>query len=199
MTGRITTGYLNFMFATNQFRKGLKIELDGVPYQIIDFQHISPGKGTAFTRTKLRNLLNQNVIERTFRSGEVVPKANTENRKMQYLYKDGDDYCFMDTENYEQIALTNEVLGENSLFLQESLKVDVLLFNERPIGVELPNFVELKIIETEPGIKGDTASGGSKTAKLETGAVVQVPLHLKEGEVIRVDTRDSKYVEKVNK
>ncbi len=187
------------MFATNQFRKGLKIELDGVPYQIIDFQHISPGKGTAFTRTKLRNLLNQNVIERTFRSGEVVPKANTENRKMQYLYKDGDDYCFMDTENYEQIALTNEVLGENSLFLQESLKVDVLLFNERPIGVELPNFVELKIIETEPGIKGDTASGGSKTAKLETGAVVQVPLHLKEGEVIRVDTRDSKYVEKVNK
>ena len=187
------------MYATNQFRKGLKIEIEGVPYQIVDFQHVSPGKGGAFTRTKIRNMLNMNVIERTFKSGDKVDRANTEERDMQYLYKDAAGYHFMNTANYDQVALSEEALADNVGFLQENLTIKVTYFNERPIGIELPTFVELKITRTEPGVRGDTVSGGSKPATLETGATVNVPFHISEGDVIKVDTRDSSYVEKVNR
>lgn len=186
------------MYATNQFRKGLKIELEGVPFQIVEFQHVSPGKGSAFTRTKLKNMLNQNVIERTFKSGDKVDRANTEEKEMQYLYRDAEGFHFMNTANYEQVALSEEQLGDGKDFLMENL-IKVMYFNERPIGVELPTFVELKIVETDPAFRGDTVTGGSKPAKLETGASVAVPFHLKEGDKIKVDTRDYSYVEKVNK
>lgn len=187
------------MYATNQFRKGLKIELDGVPFQIVDFQHVSPGKGGSFTRTKLKNMLNQNVIERTFKSGDKVDRANTEQKEMQFLYGDNEGYHFMNTANYEQVALSKEQLGENVGYLQENLQIQIMYFNERPIGVELPTFVELKVVDTEPAIRGDTVSGGSKPAKTEMGAVVNVPFHIKEGDIIKVDTRDGSYVEKVNR
>jgi elongation factor P len=187
------------MYATNQFRKGLKVEIDGIPYEIVDFQHVSPGKGRAFTRTKLKNMLNQHVIERTITSGDKLDRANTEEKEMAYLYKDAAGYNFMNQANYEQVALTEETLGSSKDFLQENLVIKVMYFNERPIGVELPTFVVLKIVETDPAFRGDTVTGGSKPAKLETGAVVQVPFHLKEGDAIKVDTRDQSYVEKANK
>jgi len=187
------------MYVTNEFRKGIKIEIDGTPYKIVDFQHVSPGKGGAFTRTKLQNLLNGNVTERTFKSGDTVKQANTDDADMQYLYSDAAGYHFMNTQTYDQIALSKEFLGASVNYLQENIKVKVLHFNERPIAVELPTFVELKVVETEPGIRGDTASGGSKPAMMDTGAKVNVPFHIKEGDVLKVDTRDGKYVEKVNK
>lgn len=187
------------MYATNQFRKGLKIEIEGIPYEIVDFQHVSPGKGRAFTRTKLRNMLNSNVIERTITSGDKVDRANTEEKEMQYLYKDAEGYHFMNQATYDQLALSDETLGTAKDFLQENLVIKVMYFNERPIGVELPTFVALKVIETDPAFRGDTVTGGSKPAKLETGAVVQVPFHIKEGDVLKIDTRDYSYVEKANK
>lgn len=187
------------MYATNQFRKGLKVELEGVPYEIVDFQHVSPGKGRAFTRTKLKNMLNQNILERTITSGDKLDRANTEEKEMQYLYRDSEGYHFMNQANYEQVALLPEFLGDAKDFLQEHLVVKVMYFNERPIGIELPTFVQLAITETAPAFKGDTVTGGLKPAKLETGASVNVPFHLKEGDVIKVDTRDYSYSEKVNK
>jgi len=187
------------VFATNQFRKGLKLEIEGIPYQIVDFQHVSPGKGGAFTRTKLRNLLNANIIERTFKSGDKIDGASVEIKEMQYLYKDAEGFHFMNTATYDQVVLSDKQLGENVGFMQEELQINVMYFNDNPIGVELPTFVELKVKSTEPGIRGDTASGGSKPAKLETGAMVQVPFHISEGDLLRIDTRDGSYVEKVNK
>jgi len=187
------------MYATNQFRKGLKVEIDGIPYEIVDFQHVSPGKGRAFTRTKLRNMLNQNVTEKTITSGDKLDRANTEEKEMQYLFRDAEGYHFMNNANYEQIALRDDQLGAAKDFLQENLVIKIMYFNERPIGVELPTFVILKIVETEPSARGDTVTGGSKPAKLETGAIVNVPPHVKEGDVIKVDTRDYSYVEKANK
>ncbi len=187
------------MYATNEFRKGLKLEIEGVPYEIVDFQHISPGKGRAFTRTKLRNLLTQNVIERTITSGDKIDRANTDQREMSFLYKDAAGFHFMDQANYEQVAIQEEQLGDSKDFLQENLVIKVMYFNERPIGVELPVHVILKVVETDPAFKGDTVTGGTKPAKLETGATVQVPFHIKEGDVIRVDTREYTYVEKANK
>ena len=187
------------MYATNQFRKGLKVEIEGIPYEIVDFQHVSPGKGRAFTRTKLKNMLNQNVIERTITSGDKVDRANTEEIEMQYLFRDAAGYHFMNNANYEQVALSEEHLGSGKDFLQENLVIKVMYFNERPIGVELPTFVVLKIVSTEPSFRGDTVTGGSKPAVLETGATVAVPFHLKEGDMIKVDTRDRSYVEKANK
>jgi elongation factor P len=187
------------MYATNQFRKGLKVEIEGTPFEIVEFQHVSPGKGRAFTRTKLRNMLNGNVIERTITSGDKLDRANTEEKEMQYLYRDAEGYHFMNQANYEQVALSEDQLGAGKDFLQEHLVIKVMYFNERPIGVELPTFVALKIVKTDPSFRGDTVTGGSKPATLETGAVVQVPFHLKEGDVIKVDTRDYSYSEKVNK
>lgn len=186
-------------FATNEFRKGLKVEIDGVPYEIIDFQHVSPGKGRAFTRTKMKNMITQNVLERTITSGDKLNAANTENQEVQFLYKDASGYNFMNSQNYEQVTLHDEAIGDAKDFLLENLTINILYFNERPIGIQLPTFVNLKIASTEPAFRGDTVSNSTKPATLETGAVVQVPPHLKEGETIKVDTRDHAYVEKVNK
>lgn len=187
------------MFATNQFRKGLKVEIEGVPFEIVDFQHVSPGKGRAFTRTKLKNMLNGNVIERTITSGDKLDGADTEQREMQYLYKDAEGHHFMNQSSYDQVVIQEEILGNAKDFLQENLTLQVMYYNERPIGVELPTFVVLKIVETDPAFKGDTVTGGTKPAKLETGAVIQVPFHLKEGDLVKVDTRDYTYSEKANK
>jgi elongation factor P len=187
------------MYATNQFKKGLKVEIEGVPYEIVDFQHVSPGKGRAFTRTKLKNMLNQNILERTITSGDKLDSANTEQKEMQFLYKDAAGYNFMNQADYDQVAITEEFLGDSKDFLMEGLVVNIMYFNERPIGVDLPTFVVAEVVETDPAFKGDTVTGGSKPAKIKPGAIVQVPFHIKEGDVIKVDTRDYTYVEKANK
>ncbi|UCC66753.1 MAG: elongation factor P [Deltaproteobacteria bacterium] len=183
--------------STVDFRKGLKIELEGEPYVIVDFLHVKPGKGGAFIRTKLKSLATGNVIDRTFRSGERIETPALEERKMQYLYREGDKYHFMDNETFEEFTLTQDQLGENRNFLPENGELQILFHCGQPIGVELPIFVELKIVQTEPGVRGDTATGGSKPAILETGAVIQVPLFLNEGDVIKVDTRTGEYIERV--
>jgi elongation factor P len=184
---------------TSQFRNGLKLEIDGEPYNMVFFQHVKPGKGGAFVRTKLKNLRNGKVVERTFRSGERLDEADVQDRRMSYLYQDSTGLVFMDSENYEQMSIPLERVGEAKLFLKENLEVDVLLYKGNAINLELPAFIEAVITQTEPGIKGDTASGATKRATIETGAVVQVPLFVKEGEKIRVDTRSGEYVERVNK
>jgi len=184
--------------STSEFRKGLKIELNGEPFLMVDFQHVKPGKGGAFVRTRLKSLLTGNVIDKTFRSGEKVETPDLEERAMQYLYPDGDTYVFMDNETYEQLAIRSEAIGDAINFLKENTNVTILFHNQKPIAVELPNFVELEVVKTDPGIKGDTASGGSKPATLETGAVVQVPLFIKEGDILKIDTRDGSYIERVS-
>ena len=184
------------MIPTNQFRKGLKVEIEGTPYQIIEFQHVSPGKGSAFTRTKLKNMLTQNTVEKTFKSHDKVKKADLIDRDMQYLYTDSEGNHFMNQSDYEQIVLGDETLGEMKGFLQENIVVKVTLYEGRPIGVEFPNFVELKVTTTDPAFKGDTVSGGTKPATLETGAVIQVPFHIQEGDVLKIDTRNRSYVSK---
>jgi elongation factor P len=181
--------------STAEFRKGLKIELDGQPYNIVEFQHVKPGKGGAFVRTKLKHLRLGRVVDRTFRAGEKVGLVDYEQRSMQYLYKD-DNYHFMNLSTYEQIALGPDVVGEAASWLKETMEVDVLLINGAPAGVEVPNFVELEVVKTDPGVRGDTASGGSKPATLETGAVVQVPLFIDQGEILRIDTRTGAYIER---
>jgi elongation factor P len=185
------------MYSTAEFRKGLKIELDGEPYVIVDFQHVKPGKGGAFVRTRLKSLISGNVIDRTFRSGEKVDRPDIEEKKMQFLYEADGAYNFMDVESYEQYQLSWELIGEGVGFLKEETVVDVLFHNKKPVGVELPNFVEIEVAETEPGVRGDTVSGGGKPAKLKTGAVVQVPFFINVGDVIRVDTRSGEYIERV--
>ncbi len=182
---------------TSQFRNGLKIELDGEPFSIVFFQHVKPGKGGAFVRTKVRNLKTGRVLERRFRAGERVELADVEERKMQYLYQDGEQLVFMDSESYEQIPFSTDQVGDARKFLKENLEVDVVFWRGQPITIELPAFVTAAITRCEPGIKGDTASNVTKPATLETGAVVQVPLFVKEGETIRVDTRSGEYVERV--
>jgi elongation factor P len=175
----------------------LKIEMDGDVYSVVEFLHVKPGKGGAFIRTKLKSLSRGAVVEKTFRSGEKLGKPDLEEKKMQFLYSSDDQYCLMDAETYEQTFLTKEQLGSSSEFLKENITISVLFHNNKPITVELPTFVELAISETEPGEKGDTVSGGSKAATLETGAVVQVPLFLNPGDVVKVDTRTGAYVERV--
>ena len=187
------------MYPTNQFRKGLKVEIEGVPYEIVDFQHISPGKGRAFTRTKLRNMINGNVTEKTITSSDKLDKANTDQQEVQYLYKDAAGYHFMNKANYEQFQLQEDQLGNAKDWLVENLELNVLFFNERSIGVEPPVFVVAKVTETDPAFKGDTVTGGTKPAKIESGATVQVPFHIKEGDLIKVDTREYMYVEKAKK
>jgi elongation factor P len=185
------------MHSTAEFRKGLKIELDGTPYTIVDFQHVKPGKGGAFVRTKIKNLLTGRVLDQTFRSGERVKKPDLVEREMQYLYRDGDNFCLMDNESYEQIMLTAEQMGDGVLYLTENMDLKVLFFNKQAVAVDLPNFVELTVAQTEPGVRGDTASGGTKPATLESGAVIQVPLFINEGDRLKVDTRTGTYIERL--
>jgi elongation factor P len=185
------------MYETSDFRKGLYIEFEGVPYQILDFQHVKPGKGNAFTRTRLKNLLNHSVQEKTFKSGERVGEPNLERKQMQFLYKDQYGYQFMDLGVYDQVHFDQETIGEYGNYLIENLEIEVLYYKGKPIGLQLPTFVNLKITYCEPGVKGDTASGGSKPATLETGLTVNVPFHIKQGDVIKIDTRTGEYVEKV--
>jgi len=185
------------MYSTAEFRKGLKIEIDGTPYTIVDFQHVKPGKGGAFVRTKMKSLLTGRVVDQTFRSGERVKKPDLVDREMQYLYREGDSFCLMDNESYEQIMLTGDQMGDATLYLTENMDLQVLFFNKQPVAVEVPNFVELAVAQAEPGLKGDTASGGTKPATLESGAVIQVPLFINEGDRLKVDTRTGTYIERV--
>lgn len=188
------------MYEVSDFRNGLKIELDdGYPYSIVFFQHVKPGKGNAFTRTKLRNLVTGSQLERTFKSGEKFKPADLEQKEMQFLYKEGTKFNFMDTSNYEQTYLDEDHMGDEKNWLKENINVSILYFKGKAISVELPVFVELKVTQTEPGFKGDTATGTLKAATMETGATVQVPLFINEGEVLKIDTRSGEYVERVNK
>ncbi|MGP4061743.1 elongation factor P [Halobacillus litoralis] len=182
------------MISVNDFRTGLTIEVEGDIWQVMDFQHVKPGKGAAFVRSKLRNLRNGNIQEKTFRGGEKVERAHIENRKMQYLYANGDMHAFMDTETYEQVEIPTATIEEQLNYLKENMEVQIQSYQSETIGVELPKNVELEVTETEPGIKGDTASGGTKPATLETGLTVQVPFFINEGEKLLISTTDGKYV-----
>jgi translation elongation factor P len=184
------------MISSNDFRPGVTIEIDGMVWQVVEFQHVKPGKGAAFVRAKLKNLQTGSVVERTFNAGEKVPNAQVERKPMQYLYGEDGSYYFMDVETYDQIMLTKEQLGDALNFIKEEMEITVLFFNGTVIGVDIPNSVELKVVETEPGIRGDTATGGVKPAKLETGYVVKVPLFINEGDVLRIDTRTGAYLER---
>ncbi|MFQ3542808.1 elongation factor P [Halobacillus rhizosphaerae] len=182
------------MISVNDFKTGLTIEVDNDIWQVLDFQHVKPGKGAAFVRSKLRNLRNGNIQEKTFRGGEKVERAHIENRKMQYLYANGDMHAFMDTETYEQLELPTANIKSQLNYITENMEVHIQTYQGETIGVELPNNVTLKVTETEPGIKGDTASGGTKPATLETGLIVQVPFFINEGEHLLINTSDGKYV-----
>ena len=186
-----------FMYDTSDFRNGLKVVIDGNPYIMTYFQFVKPGKGTAFTRTKLKNMLSGSVIERTYRTGEKLEAADIEDHAMQYLYDDGEFHHFMNTETFEQVAISSESIQEEAQYLTENLEVEVLFFNGRPISVQLPNFVEDVIEYCEPGVKGNTATGATKPATLACGATVNVPLFVEQGEAIRVDTRTNSYVSRV--
>jgi elongation factor P len=182
---------------TSDFRKGLKIEIDGEPFEIVEFQHVKPGKGSAFVRTTIRSLLTGRVLQPTLKSGEKVGKPDIEDKEMQYLYLQGEDFYFMDTRNYEQTFLSEKVLGEAKNFLKENINVSVLFYNGKAIGVTLPNSVDLKVTKCDPGVRGDTVSGAMKPATLETGYTVNVPLFINEGDVLKIDTRDGKYLTRV--
>jgi elongation factor P len=187
------------MASTADFRNGMVIEHDGDLYSIAYFQHVKPGKGGAFVRTKLKNVLSGAVVEKTFRAGEKVHEVRLVRRPIQYSYTDGQFYYFMDNETYEQIPLPAETIGEDQLpYLKENMMCEALTRDDKPISVEVPVFVELEVAETEPGVRGDTAQGGTKRAKLETGAVVLVPLFIETGDVIKVDRRENKYLERVS-
>lgn len=182
------------MITTSDFKTGLTIEFDGDIWQIIEFQHVKPGKGAAFVRSKLKNIRNGNIQERTFRTTEKFQKAHIETRKMQYLYNSGDEYTFMDNENYEQVVLSAKQIEEELNYLLENMVVSLIMYQGETLGVDLPNTVELEVTDTEPGIRGDTASGGSKPATLETGLVVQVPFFVNVGDKLVIDTRSGDYV-----
>jgi elongation factor P len=182
--------------STADFKKGLRIVFDGQPYAIVDFQHVKPGKGGAFVRTKLKHMRVGKVIDNTFRAGEKVDLVEYDEKHMQFLYKD-DRYHFMDTETYEQVSLSADEVGDAREYLKENTEVDVLYIDGAPTTVDVPNFVELAVAQTDPGVRGDTAQGGTKRATLETGAVVQVPLFLNEGDVVKVDTRTGEYLGRV--
>ena len=187
------------VYQTSQFRNGLKVEMDGNPYVMVYFQFVKPGKGTAFTRTKLKNMLTGAVLERTFRTGETLKAADVEEHSMEFLYTDGEFYHFMNAESYEQVAIENKTLSSNKDYLTENLMVNVLFFKGRAVSVSLPNFIEDKVEHCEPGIRGNTATGATKPATLACGAQISVPLFIEEGEAIRVDTRTNSYVSRVRK
>jgi elongation factor P len=186
-------------YDTSDIRKGLKIMMDGAPYTVVEFQFVKPGKGAAFTRTKIKNLLTGAVLERNFRSGEKFEPANVEIKSMQYLYKDADSFVFMDTTTYDQVQIPAETIGETANFMPENLGVEVLFYDERAVGVTLPNFIELPIMETDPGFRGDTATGTTKPARIGTGATVNVPLFINVGDIVRIDTRSGEYLERVGR
>jgi len=186
------------MYETSHLRKNLKIQIDGQPYIVIEAQFVKPGKGGAFTRTKMRNMLTGNVLDRTFRSGEKIEPADLKEEKLQFLYAD-DMFHFMNTQTYDQLEMNEDQVGDARQFLLENIEVDVLFFNDRPIGITLPTFIEVEITECEPGVKGDTATGATKPATIVTGARVNVPLFVNEGEWIKVDTRTGEYIERVKR
>jgi elongation factor P len=184
------------MISTSDFKTGVTIQLDGDVFSVVDFQHVKPGKGAAFVRTKLKNVKTGAVVERRFNAGEKVAKAHVERRDMDYLYKDGEHFVVMDKETYEQISLTAGQIGDGVKWLKENMTLGVLFFDVEVIGVDVPNSVQLAVAATEPGVKGDTATGGTKPATLETGAVVQVPFFVNEGDVLIIDTRTGSYVQR---
>lgn len=186
------------MYDTSDFKKGLKLLIENDPYTIVDFQHVKPGKGNQFTRTKLKNLLNGSNLERTFKSGEKFGVPDIAFKDMAFLYKDDNGYNFMDQTSYEQLTLSPEVVLDNANYLTENLLVKVCFFNDRAVGIEVPKSVNLRVASTEPGFKGNTVSGTTKPATLETGHVVQVPLHIGEGDLLKINTTDGAYVERVN-
>jgi elongation factor P len=187
------------MYDTSDIRKGLKIMMDGAPYTVVEFQFVKPGKGAAFTRTKVKNLLTGAVLERNFRSGEKFEPANVETKTMQYLYKDADSFVFMDTTSYDQVQIPDTTIGESADFMPENINVEVLFFNGRAVDVTLPNFIEQKVIEADPGFRGDTATGATKPVKIGTGASINVPLFISVGDVIKIDTRSGQYLERVGR
>jgi elongation factor P len=187
------------LIETADFRKGLKVEIDDEPYIIVDFQHVKPGKGNQFTRTKLKSLLTGYQLERTYRSGEKLGKPDIEEQDCTFLYNLEGTYNFMDQTSYEQYEIPEDVLGDSAKYLVENLKVNLLFFRGRAVNIDLPNFVEMTVTQSDPGVKGDTASGGSKPATMETGLTIQVPFHINEGDVLRVDTRSCSYGERVKR
>ena len=184
--------------STADFRTGLTIEVNGDIFQIVEFQHVKPGKGGAFVRTKLRNLRTGSVTDKTFRAGERMEQAIIERRTMQFLYRSGDEYTFMDMETFDQTPLPASSIGDGASYLKPDMEVSVVKYGDELLGVDAPNTVDLVVSQTDPGLRGDTATGGSKPATLETGAVVDVPLFINEGDVIRVDTRSGQYVQRVS-
>lgn len=187
------------MYETSDIRKGLKVLMDGQPFTVVEFQFVKPGKGSAFTRTKFKNLLTGGVVEKNIRSGEKLEPANVEEREMQFLYKEAGDFVFMDESSYEQVSVTSEVVGDNEDLMMDNLKCAVLFFNDRAVDVSLPNFIEVEVVETEPGARGDTSGNVTKPAKVSTGAEVAVPLFINQGDMIKVDTRTKQYVERVKR
>jgi len=182
------------MISSNDFRTGVSIELDGSVWRVVEFLHVKPGKGSAFVRTKLKNVQSGNTVEKTFRAGETVPQANLEKKVMQHTYRDGEDLVFMDMETFEEVRMSEEQVGDRVKYLKEEMEVNVVRWNEQILEVELPTSVVLEVTETDPGVKGDTATGGTKPAIVETGAQVMVPLFISIGERIKVDTRNDSYL-----
>lgn len=186
------------MISSNDLRPGTNIVFDGDAWQVVEFQHVKPGKGAAFVRSKLKNLRTGNTRENTFRAGEKMEKAQIEKKGMQYLYQDGEEYIFMDNQSFEQLPIHQDFLDPRVLkYMKESLEYDLLFFDGKVIRIDAPNFVELEVIETDPGLKGDSATGGTKPATVETGAVVNVPLFVNIGDTLRIDTRTDNYLERV--
>jgi len=187
------------MYETSDIRKGLKVKINGEPWTVVGFQFVKPGKGNAFTRTRLKNLKTGNVVEKTYKTGEKLEEANFEEKYTTYLYEDAGSFCFMDKNAYEQMMVPPEVVGDDAAYLMDNMEVIVLFYEGAPMSIEVPTFIEAEITRSEPGIKGDTATGVTKPATLSTGAEVQVPLFINEGDKIKVDTRDGSYVERVRK
>ena len=185
------------MYDLSEFRKGLRVMVEGSPFQVLDFQHMKPGKGNQFTRTRLKNLLTGQQLERTFKSGERFEVPDVQNIEMSFLYKDESGYNFMNQETFEQICIFPQDVGDAGNYLTENLQVVVLFYNERPVSIDVPKAVNLKVAHTEPGVKGDRVTGATKHATLETGLVVNVPLHINEGDLLRIDTESGAYVSRV--
>ena len=184
-------------YQTSDIRKGLKFKMDGAPWNVVEFLFVKPGKGTAFTRTKLKNLITGQVIERNFRTGETLDEVDVQTRTATYSYKDGDQYMFMDTETYDQFPIQSSQLGDQEKWLMEGMACDILFYEGRAITVELPNFIEVVVTYSEPAVKGDTANNVTKNAEVSTGAAILVPLFIEEGNIVRIDTRTGEYVGRV--